>query len=127
MANFMFTTGIENSYPTIALPDGSTRRVDEMEKCGHYKRWQDDFRLVNEMGIEYLRYGPPLYKTHLGPDKYDWSFCDETFNALQELKIRRLPTCVISASPTGSVRFRTPIGPRFSRTMRGPSQRGFPG
>ena len=87
MANFMFTTGIENSYPTIALPNGSIQRVDEMEKCGHYKRWRDDFRLVNEMGIEYLRYGPPLYSTHTGPGKYDWSFCDETFNALQEMKI----------------------------------------
>lgn len=29
----MFATGIENSYPTISLPDGSTKRVDEMEKC----------------------------------------------------------------------------------------------
>ena len=29
---FMFATGIENSYPTIMLPDGTTKRVDEMEK-----------------------------------------------------------------------------------------------
>ena len=29
---FMFSTGIENSYPTIQLPDGTTKRVDEMEK-----------------------------------------------------------------------------------------------
>ncbi|MEJ7684476.1 MAG: hypothetical protein WKG06_42845 [Segetibacter sp.] len=29
---FMFATGIENSYPTIQLPDGSTKRVDELEK-----------------------------------------------------------------------------------------------
>jgi len=27
---FMFATGIENSYPTISLPDGKTFRVDEM-------------------------------------------------------------------------------------------------
>ncbi len=25
---FMFATGIENSYPTILLPDGKTFRVD---------------------------------------------------------------------------------------------------
>ncbi len=31
---FMFTTGIENSYPTIALPDGTIKRVDEMGKQG---------------------------------------------------------------------------------------------
>jgi len=30
----MFATGIENSYPTILLPDGRVKRVDEMEKTG---------------------------------------------------------------------------------------------
>ena len=87
MSRFMFSTGIENSYPTIRLPDGSTKRVDEMEKCGHYKHWHDDFELVKELGIQFLRYGPPLYKTHLGPGKYDWSFADETFHALKDLGI----------------------------------------
>ena len=87
MSQFMFSTGIENSYPTIRLPDGTTKRVDEMEKCGHYKRWRDDFQLVNELGIHHLRYGPPLYSTHVGPDKYDWSFSDETFHALRQMKI----------------------------------------
>jgi hypothetical protein len=71
---FIFATGIENSYPNIKLPDGSIKRVDEMEKCGHYKHWPLDFELVNEMGISYLRYGPPYYKTHLGPGKHDWFF-----------------------------------------------------
>ena len=46
---FMFATGIENSYPTIQLPDGSTKRIDEMEKCCHYKNWQRDFELVRGM------------------------------------------------------------------------------
>ncbi len=84
---FMFATGIENSYPTIALPGGQIKRVDEMEKTGHYRRWHEDFRLVRELGIDYLRYGPPYYSTHLGPGKYDWSFADETFRALYKLKI----------------------------------------
>jgi len=47
----MFATGIENSYPMITLPDGSRKRIDEMEKCGHYLRWKEDFELVKEMGI----------------------------------------------------------------------------
>jgi beta-glucosidase/6-phospho-beta-glucosidase/beta-galactosidase len=84
---FMFSTGIENSYPVIPLPDGKSKRVDEMEKCGHYKYWQTDFRLVKELGIEYLRYGPPLYSTHIGPGKYDWAFSDEVFNRLKELEV----------------------------------------
>src|SRR3954468_16875572 len=88
MAKFMFTTGIENSYPTINLPDGSTKRIDEMEKCGHYRRWRDDFRLVNELGLQFLRYGPPYYKTHVGPGRYDWAFTDETFALLNQFGIK---------------------------------------
>lgn len=84
---FMFATGIENSYPVITLPDGSRKRVDEMEKCGHYKYWKEDFNLVTEMGIEFLRYGPPYYKTHTAPGKYDWSFTDDTFNYMRQLNI----------------------------------------
>jgi beta-glucosidase/6-phospho-beta-glucosidase/beta-galactosidase len=80
---FMFATGIENSYPTIAGPNNTSIRVDEMERCGHYSRWREDFDLTKELGIKYLRYGPPYYRTHLAPGRYDWSFADETFNVLQ--------------------------------------------
>lgn len=83
----MFSTGIENSYPTILLPDGTTFRVDEMEKAGHYQNWEKDLQLVKELDIEYLRYGPPLYSTHVAPGKYNWDFADETFNKLKELNI----------------------------------------
>ena len=64
IANFMFATGIENSIPTIN--NGKTR-VDQMEACGHYERWREDFDCVQEIGINYLRYGPPIHKTYLGP------------------------------------------------------------
>lgn len=84
---FMFTTGIENSYPTILLPDGSTKRVDEMAKTNHYEQWELDFQLVKEMGIEFLRYGPPYYSTHTGPGSYNWDFTDATFQRLKELDI----------------------------------------
>ena len=83
----MFATGIENSYPTIQLPDGSTFRVDEMEKTSHYKHWETDFELVRTLGIDYLRYGPPYYRTHLAPGRYDWTFADATFARLKEMNI----------------------------------------
>src|SRR5579875_4130966 len=83
---FMFATGIENSYPTIFF-DGKEQRVDEMEKCGHYEKWEQDFELVKDMGICFLRYGPPYYKTHIAPGKYDWEFTDMTFKRLKELDI----------------------------------------
>jgi beta-glucosidase/6-phospho-beta-glucosidase/beta-galactosidase len=87
MSGFMFATGIENSSPTVRLPDGRITRVDEMEKCRHYLRWRDDFDLVGSLGIRHLRYGPAYHRTHLAPGRYDWSFADETFNALRELGI----------------------------------------
>lgn len=83
----MFATGIENSYPTVLQPDGRRKRIDELAKTGHYDRWRDDFGLVNELGIPYLRYGPPYYTTHTGPGQYNWGFADETFACLKELGI----------------------------------------
>ena len=80
----MFATGIENSVPTI---DGGRTRVDEMESCGHYRRWRDDFALVQEMGIEYLRYGPPIHKTWLGQGRYSWDFADQAFAELKRRNI----------------------------------------
>lgn len=58
-----------------------------MEKCCHYQCWEQDFQLVQELGIKYLRYGPPYYKTHTGPGTYDWEFTDQTFTRLKELGI----------------------------------------
>jgi len=81
---FLFATGIENSNPTI---DGGRIRMDELEKCGHYLQWQTDFDRVQDLGIRFLRYGPPLHLTFLGPGRYDWSFADETF---LDLKHRRM-------------------------------------
>src|SRR5690349_8069645 len=80
LQGFMFATGIENSIPTI---QGGKFRMDELEKCGHYDHWKKDFDLVQELGITFLRYGPPLHKTFLGSDKYDWSFSDLTFNEIK--------------------------------------------
>ncbi len=84
---FMFATGIECSYPVITSKSGKNRRYDEMELTGHYDRWKEDFQLVLDLGIRYLRYGPPYYKVHVGPNKYDWSFVDETFHELRRLGI----------------------------------------
>ena len=84
MIYFMFATGIENSYPTI---QNGTVRVDEMEKCRHYEFWQKDFQLVKELGVGYLRYGPPIHRVWLGPGHYDWSFVDQTYAELHRLNL----------------------------------------
>src|SRR5438046_2764659 len=78
--SFIFATGIENSYPTL---DQGRTRVDEMEKCGHYDHWRVDFDRVEELRISYLRYGPPIHRTWLGPTHFDWSFADATYGELR--------------------------------------------
>jgi beta-glucosidase/6-phospho-beta-glucosidase/beta-galactosidase len=75
----MFATGIENSIPKI---QNGRVRVDQMESCGHYRLWRKDFDLLDEIGLRYLRYGPPLHTTLLGADRYDWEFADVTFAEL---------------------------------------------
>lgn len=109
----MFTTGMENSYPTILLPNGKTKRVDEMEKADHYNRWREDFQLVKELGIEFLRYGPPYYKTHIGPGQFDWSFTDETFNALKEMNITPIVDLCHFGVPDWLGNFQNPEFPHF--------------
>lgn len=109
----MFATGIENSYPTIHLPDGSVKRVDEMEKCGHYKNWQLDFQLVKELGINFLRYGPPLYKTYTAPGKYDWEFADFTFARLKELDITPIVDLCHFGVPDWIGDFQNPDFPQY--------------
>ena len=81
--SFLFATGIENSYPT--LPGG--RRIDQMEKCGHYARWEEDFALVRDLGLGALRYGPAYYRTHVAPDRFDWESCDEPMARLRSLGV----------------------------------------
>jgi len=80
---FLFATGVENSCPTIA---GGVR-IDQMDKCGHYARWEEDFALVRESGLNALRYGPPYYRVHTAPSTYDWEVCDAQMRRLRELEI----------------------------------------
>lgn len=87
-AHFIFATGIENSCPNILGSDGKMKRVDQMELCGHYKRWHEDFKLVKELGVSHLRYGLPYYKVHVAPGMYDWFLSDEVFSTLLEMDIR---------------------------------------
>ena len=124
--NFMFATGIENSYPTIQLPDGTIKRVDEMEKCCHYRNWELDFQLTKDMGIEVLRYGPPYYKTHLAPDKYDWEFSDKTFKRLKELDITPIVDLLHFGVPDWMGNFQNPDFPKLFADYAGAFAARFP-
>jgi beta-glucosidase/6-phospho-beta-glucosidase/beta-galactosidase len=125
-SKFMFATGIENSYPTIQLPDGSIKRIDEMEKCCHYKNWERDFELTKELGIEFLRYGPPYYKTHTGAGIYDWDFTDATFNRLKELDITPIVDLLHFGVPDWMGNFQNPEFPELFAEYAGAFAERFP-
>ena len=42
---------------------------------------------MRELGLRWLRYGPPYYRIHTGPDQYDWEFTDLVFAEMQRLGI----------------------------------------
>lgn len=120
---FLFATGIENSAPTIR--DGKVR-VDEMEKCDHYRRWREDFELVQELDLHFLRYGPPLHHTFLGPGLYDWDFADETFADLERRNIAPIVDLCHFGVPDWIGNFQNPDFPElFAAYARAFAQR-FP-
>lgn len=123
---FMFSTGIENSYPTIQLPDGTTKRVDEMEKTGHYTHWKKDFQLIKEIGLEFVRFGPAFYNTHLGPGRYDWSFADETFAYLKKLQITPIVDLCHFGVPDWLGNFQNPDFPHYFAEYAYAFARRFP-
>src|SRR5215467_202344 len=108
-----FATGIENSIPTI---DNGRTRVDEMESCGHYDKWSLDFDKVEELGVSFLRYGPPLHKTYLGPDHYDWEFSDTVFADLQKRGIIPIVDLCHFGVPDWIGNFQNPDFPKLFET-----------
>ena len=108
----MFATGIENSVPTI---NNGRTRVDQMDVCGHYERWREDFDLVDDMGIQFLRYGPPIYRTLLGPGKYDWEFADLAFAELKRRDITPIVDLCHFGVPDWLGNFQNPdFAPQFA-------------
>jgi beta-glucosidase len=107
---FLFATGIENSNPRIAR---GRIRVDEMQRCGHYERWAEDFALVQELGLSFLRYGPPLHTTLLGPGRHDWDFADATFGELYRRDIVPIVDLCHFGVPDWMGDFQNPDFPRL--------------
>lgn len=121
--SFMFATGIENSIPTIKQ---GRVRIDEMAKCKHYEYWREDFQLVEEMGICFLRYGPPLHKTFLGVERYDWEFADLTFNDLRRRDIVPIADLCHFGVPDWIGNFQNPDFPELFAAYAEAFARRFP-
>src|SRR5947209_251572 len=123
---FMFATGIECSYPTIGGPGGRNVRVDELEKTHHYRHWRTDLALVQEMGLRYLRYGPPYYRVHAAPERYDWEFADLVFAEMQRLGIVPMVDLCHFGVPDWAGDFQNPDWPALFARFAGAFAVRFP-
>lgn len=124
---FMFATGIECSYPMITGRDGRDERVDEMAKCRFYECWKEDFHLIKyDQELEYLRFGPDYYKCQLGPEKYDWSFCDQTYAELNRLGITPITDLCHFGVPDWIGDFQNPDWPELFASYAAEFARRFP-
>ena len=80
---FLFAAALDTSCPTIA----GGARIDQMDRCGHYARWEEDLEHTRALGTDALWYGPPYYRTHLGPDHHDFECVEEPLARLRALGI----------------------------------------
>jgi beta-glucosidase/6-phospho-beta-glucosidase/beta-galactosidase len=106
---FMFAVGIECSNPVIE----NGVRVDQLELTGHYELWKKDLRLVRELGLRYLRYGPPIHRIFKGPRDYDWEWLDPVMAEMQRLGIRPIIDLVHFGLPDWLGTFQNPDWPMY--------------
>ena len=123
MRDFMFATGIESSYPTI---EHGRYRLDELDACDHYRLWKRDLELVSELGLRWLRYGPPLHRVFTGPGRYDFSFVDDVTAKMRELGIRPIMDLCHFGVPDWLGSFQNPELPRFLAEYAGAFARRYP-
>jgi beta-glucosidase/6-phospho-beta-glucosidase/beta-galactosidase len=97
-----------------------------MELCRHYDLWRRDFDCVQEQGIRFLRYGPPIHRTWLAPQRYDWSFADVAFNDLRQRDITPIVDLCHFGVPDWLENFQNPQFPDLFEEYAGDFARRFP-
>jgi hypothetical protein len=80
---FLFAAAIDSSCPTL----GDGARVDQLDRSGHYARWEDDFDRARTLGVDALWYGPAYYRSHLAPDHHEWETVEGPMLQLRALGI----------------------------------------
>jgi beta-glucosidase/6-phospho-beta-glucosidase/beta-galactosidase len=110
---FIFATGIECSNPVTVDASGCRKRLDELELTFHYTHWKHDLQLVRQLGLEYLRYGPPWYRVHQGPGRYDWEFTDAVFGEMRRLGIVPIVDLCHFGVPDWIGDFQNPVWPEL--------------
>ena len=108
---FMFAVGIECSCPIDRRP----ARVDQLRDTGHYELWQTDLKLVRELGLRYLRYGPPIYRIFLGPGPLRLELLDPVMHEMRRLGIVPIIDLLHFGLPDWLGDFQNPDWPRLLR------------
>jgi hypothetical protein len=80
---FLFAAAIDPSCPTL----GDGARVDQLDRSGHYARWEDDVDRARTLGVDALWYGPAYYRCHLAPDHHEWETVEGPMLQLRALGI----------------------------------------
>jgi hypothetical protein len=122
LSPFLFATGVESSCPTVA---GGVR-IDQMDRCGHYARWEEDFALVRDAGLNALLYGAPYYRVHIAPDHYDWNVCDAQMHRLRDLGITVIADLCHFGVPTWLGGFQDEAFPVLFAAYAGAFARRYP-
>lgn len=76
---FVVATGLECSAPLIA---GGLRQ-DELLKTGHWERYAEDFALISDLGVRFVRYGIPFHVVGANVEQLDWDWTDRALDALR--------------------------------------------
>ncbi|MBW3625614.1 MAG: family 1 glycosylhydrolase [Armatimonadetes bacterium] len=79
----IFMTGIEGSDPMVE----GVRRDLFLEAGDFYTHYRERLTRIRNLGITWLRVGPPYSKTHLDRDRYDFSWFDGVMDACRDLGI----------------------------------------
>jgi beta-glucosidase/6-phospho-beta-glucosidase/beta-galactosidase len=79
----VFLTGIESSDPWVE----GKRRNQLKEAHNFYEHWQKRLENIHDLGIRWLRFGPPYSQTHIGKDAYDFSLVEKVLKKCEELEI----------------------------------------
>lgn len=80
--DFLWAAGIENTFVPQTRP--GHRSLDEYELMGHYEHWEDDLKLIGDLGLKSVRWGVPWYRVEPLPGKYDWAWTDNVVACLVE-------------------------------------------
>lgn len=94
--SFLFVSGIDTRAPLL----GGGERADQLDRSGHYAKWEDDFAIAHQLGLDALFFGPAYYRAHVGPGHYDWDTCSEPLERLRLLGIRPIADLAHAGVPS---------------------------